>query len=82
VESIEDTPDSIQFTVRPWSLQPSFVVVHDVNVSTRAPSLRFVRINGQSIALDPPHQYLPDRGILILQLAASKPATVTIAAKP
>jgi len=76
----EDTPASVRFTVRPWSPRPSFVVIHGVN--TRAPTLRFVRIDGQPIPLDPPHQFLPDRGTLILQLDAARPATVTITTSP
>jgi hypothetical protein len=80
VESIEDTPASLQFTVKPWSPRPSFIVVHSVNGRADAPL--FVRINGQHIALDPPQQFLPDRGTLILQIGAFKPATVTISTKP
>ena len=76
LELTEDTPASVRFTVRPWSPQPSLVVVHGVNAI--APTPPIVRINGQPIALDPPHQFLPGRGTLILQLEDARPATVSI----
>ena len=81
VEVNEDTPASVRFTVRPWSPRPSFVVIHG-REHPSAPALDSVRINGQPITLDPPHQYLPDRGTLILQLDAARPAIVTIRTKP
>ena len=76
VEVIEDTPASARFTVRPWSPRPSFVVVH--GLTARPPASSGVRIDGQPVTLEPPHQYLPDRGILILQLAAARPAALSI----
>ena len=74
VESIEDTPASVRFTVRPWSPRPSFVVVHGVG---RAPSLT---VNGQPIAFGPasPHQLLPDRGTVIVRLDGPRPSIVEL----
>jgi hypothetical protein len=80
VEVIEDTPASARFTVRPWSPRPSFVVIH--GMTGRSHGLSGVQIDGQPVALEPPHQYLPDRGTLILQLEPARPASVSIATGP
>jgi hypothetical protein len=80
VETIEDTPVSILLKVRPWSPRPSYVVVHGVR--TRAARNPTVQIDGQPIAIEPPHQYLPERGSLILQVGAARPATFSITTEP
>jgi hypothetical protein len=37
-----------------------------------------VRLDGQPIALDPPHQFLPDRGTLILEVQGRKPVALEV----
>lgn len=55
-------------TVKAWSPQPSFVVIHGLHPGPASKAPPVVRLDGQPITLDPPHQYLPDRGTLILEV--------------
>jgi hypothetical protein len=65
IEPVCDEPDEAIFTVRPWSTQPSFVVVHGFPVGAKPPA---ARIGGRPIELNPPHQFLADRGTMILRV--------------
>ena len=78
VEAIRDQPGSAHFTVKAWSPRPSFVVIHGLHRRPASKALPVVRLDGQPIALDPPHQYLPDRGTLILEVKGGKPVAVEV----
>jgi len=78
VEAIGDQPGSAHFTVKAWSPRPSFVVIHGLHPGPASKAPPVVRLDGQPIALDPPHQYLPDRGTLILEVQGGKPVAVEV----
>ena len=59
----EDQAGQVHLSVRPWSPRPSFLVIHGLGEHPPA-----VQVNGQPLVLEPPHQFLADRGTLILQL--------------
>ncbi len=64
--------------VKPWSPRPSFVVVHGLHLGPATKALPVVRLDGQPIAHDPPHLYLPDRCTLMLELRGHKPVAVEV----
>jgi len=78
VEAIRDQPGSAHFTVKAWSPRPSFVVIHGLHPGPASKAPPVVRLDGQPIALDLPHQYLPDRGTLILEVQEGKPVAVEV----
>jgi hypothetical protein len=43
-------------------------VIHGLHPGPASKTPPVVRLDGQPITLDPPHQYLPDRGTLILEV--------------
>ena len=78
VEAIRDQPGSAHFTVKAWSPRPSFVVIHGLHPGPASKAPPVVRLDEQPITLDPPHQYLPDRGTLILEVQGGKPVAVVV----
>ena len=78
VEAIRDQPGSAHFAVKAWSPQPSFVVIQGLHPGPASKAPPVVRLARQPITLDPPHQYLPDRGTLILEVQGSKPVAVEV----
>jgi hypothetical protein len=62
VEVSADRDRHSAFTVAGWSLKHYFVVVHGLRMSPR------LKVNGLETAVKEPHQFLADRGTLILQL--------------
>jgi hypothetical protein len=62
LSNLHDQPDHVAFTVEGWPDHPySLLLVGFKSAPT-------VRINGQTIPLAAPHQFLPEGGRLILQL--------------
>ena len=76
VEAIEEQADFARFTVKPWSLRPSYLVIH--GPKGHSPRLSNVQVNGQPIPVGSPHTELPDRGTLILQLDGGRPSVVEL----
>jgi hypothetical protein len=74
LEQVSDTPGRASFTVAGWSERPYSVVVHGLRSAPR------LMIDGKAAAVQPPHQFLPDPGSLILQLQGT--AAVAIETAP
>jgi len=78
VEVIRDRRGLARFTVKTWSPWPSFVVIHGLHPEAVSKALPVVRLDGQPIALNPPHLYLTDHGTLILGIKGDKPVEVEV----
>lgn len=57
-----DTKTRVHFRIKPWVKRPCYVLINGLS---RAPK---VQVNGVSLTLSAPHQYLPEGGNLILQV--------------
>jgi hypothetical protein len=57
-----EQPGGIRFVVRPWSAQPSRVLVNGFREPPR------LKIDGQSAGLGAPHQYSTEEGILVIRV--------------
>jgi len=54
------------------------VVIHGLHPGPASKAPPVVRLDGHPITLDPPDQYLPDRGPLILEVQGGKPVAVEV----
>jgi len=69
---LADRKGSCKFEVKSWTDKPYYVLVNGL---TRQPQ---VKLNGQSVALASPHQFLHDGGNLILQVQGETEVEITI----
>ena len=65
LRNLSERDDGVGFSVETWSLGPSRVLVNGV---WRTPRLK---LNGQPVELDAPHQYQPTEGRLVIYLERS-----------
>ncbi len=65
IEQPKDGAGGVRFRVRGWIGEPYYVLVAGLA------SEPAVRINGRPVVLGAPHEYLPDRGRLILRVEGS-----------
>jgi hypothetical protein len=82
VEEIRDQPASTSFKVKAWSPRPSFVVIHGLHRSPVGKAVPVVRLDRQPVAIELPHQYLSERGTLILEVKGSQTVAVEVARDP
>jgi hypothetical protein len=62
IEDARESADGVAFTVRGWTGVPYYVLVVGCKAAPK------VRINGEAVALQAPHEYVADKGRLILRV--------------